>query len=295
MNEYWTAGPVAYERRKDGVLVPRTVHPDPSLYNDGAGTDGWADLNPASADGQYRPLQIHLAVAQPDSQGNAGQGGVDIVGRFDPGKLPHLSPLSQVPLETYNPPVAQAADAASKQILGDAPYRPTLNLGGYLLQPPQLLTTISGIQGFTSAKYYKDGSDNAFISVIRVRVAGVTGTDNLSITGSRRSLPRSIAGPAWTSTLRRLLAAAAGRSAAQEPVWHTGVVAARELGGKRRFARDPVRDRPQEHHPAGHDPARHRRVPAQRGRRRRPRQTQRAGDAVVPGLASAAGSRIGTR
>lgn len=182
VNEYWTTGPVGYDRRKDGVLVPRTVEPDPNGYNDGAGPDGWAYVNPASDDVQYRPLQIHTATAQPNSQGNAGQGGVDIVGRFDPAKLPHFSPLSQVPLETYNPPVAQGADAATKQVLGGAPYRPTLNLGGYLTQPPQLLTTIAGIHGLTSSRYYQNGTDPSPISVIRVRVAGVTGTDPLSLT-----------------------------------------------------------------------------------------------------------------
>lgn len=181
VNEYWTAGPISYDRRGDGLLRPRSVQQDPNVFTDGKGTEGYAYVNPASSDVQYRNLNLHLAADQ-TQVGNTGHGGLDMVGRFDPAKLPHFSALSEVPLETYNPSVAQAGDAATKQVLGDAPYRPTLNLGGYLAQPPQLLTTLTGVRGLTSSKYYQDGTDDAPISVIRVRVAGVTGTDDVSIT-----------------------------------------------------------------------------------------------------------------
>jgi ABC-type antimicrobial peptide transport system permease subunit len=106
------------------------------------------------------------------------------VGRFDPTKLPGFDPLSKVPLETYYPPLVQPANAASGKALGGHPLQPTQNLGGYLSQPPLLLTTLKGMSPFFSRAIFSTGVDlaqkRAPISAIRVRVAGVHGMDPLS-------------------------------------------------------------------------------------------------------------------
>jgi putative ABC transport system permease protein len=104
-----------------------------------------------------------------------------VTGRFDPNKLPGFDPLSRVPLETYYPPVATGANAASRAALGGEPLRPTRNLGGYLAQPPLMLTTLRSLRAFDNPSKFEGASPKAPISVVRVRVAGVTGPDPLSL------------------------------------------------------------------------------------------------------------------
>jgi predicted lysophospholipase L1 biosynthesis ABC-type transport system permease subunit len=86
-----------------------------------------------------------------------------------------------VPLETYYPPELEPADAAAKRALQGRRLLPTENLGDYIQQPPLLLTTLSGAQAFLSSRSFKGASSKAPISVIRVRVEGVNGPDELSM------------------------------------------------------------------------------------------------------------------
>jgi hypothetical protein len=117
------------------------------------------------------------------SAANSGQEpfpALHVVGRFDPTKLPGFSPLSQVPLETYYPPRVEPADQASEKALEGNPLLPTMNIGGYIAQPPLMLTTLQGLKAFTDPAVFQGADPAAPISVIRVRVAGVTGADPLS-------------------------------------------------------------------------------------------------------------------
>ena len=57
---------------------------------------------------------------------------------------------------------------------------PGSNLAGHLRQPPQVITTLDGIRPFYGAAYSGDKHALDPISVIRVRVAGVTGPDPVS-------------------------------------------------------------------------------------------------------------------
>src|SRR5207245_7891616 len=107
--------------------------------------------------------------------------GLDVIGRFDPTKLPGFRPLSEVPLESYVPPSVEPADAASRAALGGKPLFPTMNLGGYVQQPPFLFTTIEAGQGLLDPQYFQGRDPSAPISVIRIRVAGVTGRDPVSL------------------------------------------------------------------------------------------------------------------
>ncbi len=184
---YWTTSEVQY-RDNGGVLTPSETSNPASVWN--AGDDEFAYqvlAPPGSADTQFEKLSIN--------QGNgaynftteiAGYVTPKIVGEFDPDKLPGFNPLSAVPLETYYPPVVTGADAASRKALKNQPLGPTMNLGGYVAQPPMLLTTITAMDQMLSQACYIAANKEvpsctrysptdvaAPISAIRVRVANV--------------------------------------------------------------------------------------------------------------------------
>ncbi|WP_406040797.1 ABC transporter permease [Micromonospora sp. NBC_00898] len=100
------------------------------------------------------------------------------VGVFDPEKLTGFSDLGEVPLETYEPPVAEGADERSRTALGGRPLEPSGNPAGYLSAPPLLLTNLA------SATMLLEGGSTpqrtAPISAIRVRVADVHGYNERS-------------------------------------------------------------------------------------------------------------------
>ncbi|RIV38645.1 FtsX-like permease family protein [Micromonospora radicis] len=95
------------------------------------------------------------------------------VGIFDPERLTDFSELSEVPLETYEPPAVEGADDRSRQALGNQPLEPSGNPGGYRSAPPLLLTNLASVP-----KLFEHASSPqaaAPISAVRVRVAGVDG------------------------------------------------------------------------------------------------------------------------
>src|SRR5690606_10131182 len=67
------------------------------------------------------------------------------VGRFDPDRIVGFSELSRVRLGAYRAPAVVAADDPTRELLGEAPLRPGRNLGGYMREPPALLTTLERI------------------------------------------------------------------------------------------------------------------------------------------------------
>ncbi|MEU1106243.1 ABC transporter permease [Streptomyces tibetensis] len=100
-----------------------------------------------------------------------------VVGTYDVERLKGFSKLSEVPLETYRPPAARAADEAARAALGGQALAPNSNPGGYLATPPQLLTTLQSVSAVIGPEspHARDP-----ISAVRVRVAGVHGTDKAS-------------------------------------------------------------------------------------------------------------------
>jgi len=187
---YWTVSPVGYRQ-----LSPRRLSPTPTknpaavwespLEAPGLGGPnavGYWPAPPANADVQFRRLKPHpVSNVCPNHrcQGFA----LNVVGRFDPSRLPGFSPLSQVPLETYYPPLLEPANDASRKALHGRPLLPTQNLGDYIQQPPLLLTTLKGMTPFLSRRFYYKGVGQlarAPIAAIRVRVKGVKGPDALS-------------------------------------------------------------------------------------------------------------------
>ncbi len=172
---YWSVGPTSYHRSRAGVLKPAAVRNPPSTWY----TGGISVTPMDDEDSQYRRLTVHA----PSDNSYTGLIAVpQVVGTFDPGKIKSFDPLSRVPLGAYQPTAAAPANAVSRKALGDHDLLPSLNLGGYVSQPVDLITSLSALPALQNAGYY--GSDIPVsdpISVIRVRVAGVTGPDPVSL------------------------------------------------------------------------------------------------------------------
>jgi putative ABC transport system permease protein len=185
---YWTASPVRYRSFVHHELVPRVVKNPLSVWRRAptpGDSGGYTAISQANADLQFR--RLHPRIGSPFFSRTDVPGKevlqtplVFFVGRYDPERLPGFSPLSKVPLETYYPPELLPGDAASRRALHGRPLLPSTNIGDYVAQPPLFLTTLQGMQPFLNSKYYAGASPKAPISVIRVRVKGVTGPDQLS-------------------------------------------------------------------------------------------------------------------
>lgn len=187
---YWTATPASYRRLGPDHLAPVPVHnPGTNWFSN---FSGYVRPPRENLDTQFRSL--HGRASQNDIvHGKAEWNPLQIIGKFDPNKLPSYSPLSKVPLQTYYPPELLPASAASKRALHDRPLLPTQNVGGYIEQPPLLLTTMQGLRAFLNPVFWvgqaaradkpavPKAQQRAPISAIRVKVAGVTGPDPLSL------------------------------------------------------------------------------------------------------------------
>jgi len=180
---YWSVSPVTYRSLGTDRLAPvPTSNPD-DVWR--LGFSGRVKP-PGSDDVQYRTVRLHEGSTEVDLDEVVNAPAMRIVGRFDPERLPGFNPLSLVPLETYYPPQVEPADEASRKALEGRPLRPTTNIGGYLAQPPLLLTTIRALDALTDPKAYRSANHAAPVSVIRIRVAGVTGPDRVSRERIRR-------------------------------------------------------------------------------------------------------------
>ncbi len=171
----WTPGPVDYTVAPGGWLRPRTVTNPPSIWANPLYQNGYLPTPLASADVQFRKLTAHPFT---DVTGRLDSPVLDSVGEFDPARLAGFSALSAVPLETYAPPLAAPGNPAASRALRGHDLLPDSNLGGYLQRPPLLLTTLSALSALRGS--FPGVIAAQPISVIRVRVAGVQGTDALS-------------------------------------------------------------------------------------------------------------------
>jgi putative ABC transport system permease protein len=171
---YWSVGPVRYRRNAGGDLVPATVRNPISIWRlPGAGIF-YAPLDNAGP--QFRTVREHAHVISSTLP-------VPIMtGTFSTAKIQAFDPLSRVPLGPYEPTAAAPANAASRHALGGSDLLPSLNLGGYVSPPVQLITTMAALPSLES-RQYGGGAHLARgpISVIRVRIAGVTGPNPASL------------------------------------------------------------------------------------------------------------------
>jgi putative ABC transport system permease protein len=205
----WRVAPTQDTITRGGVLIPRTVRDDPHVWVTGATGSvfpGHSFAPPGGNDTWYRSITGH------DQSGNdhlldGHETDVapkpTLIGTFDPNKLAGFSPLSRVPLQTFYPPTVTAANAAAHRRLGSSPLGPTMDLAGYLSQPPLLLTTIKGAiaiengdgESFDQSESMGPGrpretfhvdayaglSPKAPISTVQVRVRGASGPNQLSL------------------------------------------------------------------------------------------------------------------
>jgi putative ABC transport system permease protein len=174
---YWNVGPTTYRHGRSGGLVADTVRNPESVWSFTVPGIGGVPMDEAAT--AYRAIREHentnasqvQAIPEPAA-----------VGEFDPGKVRAFDPLSAVPLGPYQPTAAAPADGASRRVLGGRDLLPSLNLGGYVSQPVQLITTLSDLPFIENSAVFTGDLHTADpISVIRVRVAGVTGPDPLSL------------------------------------------------------------------------------------------------------------------
>lgn len=173
----WNVGPTSYRRGRSGGLVPVTVRNPGSVWSDSVpGFPGPPMDESATA---YRVIREH------ENTNNSAVSAIPVpraVGQFDPGMVRAFDPLSEVPLGPYRPVAAAPADAASRRALGGHDLLPSLNLGGYVSQPVQLITSLSLLPFIENSAVFRGELHAADpISVIRVRVAGVAGPDPVSL------------------------------------------------------------------------------------------------------------------
>jgi len=168
-------GGVSYVPGPDGTLSVRQTGSQPaSVWNTAAGFD-------PSAPVENTAPQVRTVTVLNDGLGDAQNSYLPRqVGTFDPDRLAGFSALSQVPLETFREPRATGADPASRAALHDQPLRPDRDLGGYLQQPPAMLTTLNAIPYFFDGRITPPEQVNAPVSAIMIRIKGVTGVDAMS-------------------------------------------------------------------------------------------------------------------
>jgi hypothetical protein len=175
---YWSAGPTRYRRAGQGRLTPLPVGNPAAVWRQGQ-TERYAGMD--NADRQYRALVKHIPASEETDDGIFQIPAPRLVGVFDPARILPFDRLSRVPLGVYQRAAEAPADPASRQALGGADLLPTLNLGGYVSQPAQLITTLKALPVLENSIFSGDVHARDPISVIRVRVAGVTGPDPVSL------------------------------------------------------------------------------------------------------------------
>lgn len=212
LDAYWTADPTTYRSGSNGALVPATVtNPNSIWISSLVGQTGYEAVPIDVTDAGFRHL-----IEQQRTNTSPQLLTLHAVGEFDPGKLPGFSTLSQVPLETYAPPEATGANAASRQALGGQPLLPDANMAGYLQSPPLILTTLDSLPAFEQG--FPTADATAPISVVRVRVGGLHGTPREQLaqvaqvaTSIRRATGLDVDITAGSSPTTETIALSAGR------------------------------------------------------------------------------------
>jgi hypothetical protein len=174
---YWTVGQVSYRKAADGALTAVPVSNPASIWYTGPVPVVSMD----NADTQYRRLTVHSS--QTDVYKHRPQWAAPrLVGVFNPAKIESFSPLSRVPLGIYRPVTAAPGNPATSAALGGGDLLPSQNLGGLVSQLVDLITTLSALPALENNNQYGTGLPTSDpISTIRVRVAGVTGPNALSL------------------------------------------------------------------------------------------------------------------
>jgi hypothetical protein len=180
LDGYWSVGPTRYQRDGVGSLAASTVRNPASVWSFALpGAHGPPMDNAATA---YRTVREHK-MFNLNAVGHVDPAPVPrAVGVFDPAEIADFDRLSEVPLGPYQPTAAVPAGPASSSVLHGVDLQPSLNLGGYVSQPVQLITTLTALPALENGSVFSgDLHAGDPISVIRVRVAGVTGPNPVSL------------------------------------------------------------------------------------------------------------------
>jgi ABC-type lipoprotein release transport system permease subunit len=178
---FWVAGDVTYRARGERSVAAEPFAADPNVWRTPPlfeGHPGVFSAPDAAADSSFRPLDVFHA---PERGGGPDSVQFVAVGSFDPELLSGFDEFTELPMETYHPPAATGADDRSTALLGGAALLPNDSPAGYLQSPPLMLTTFDGAD--TIAEQFDLTNDRLGtepISVVRVRVSGVTGPDPVS-------------------------------------------------------------------------------------------------------------------
>jgi hypothetical protein len=175
---YWSVGPVRYRRTAAGALMPLQARNPVSTWR----APGVLNVSVDNEDTAYRQISAHTQAGNQYTSGGSAMAAPELVGTFNPARIQSFDRLSEVPLGGYEPVVAAPATAASRRALGGGNLLPSQNLGGYVSQPVNLITSLSALPALQNSLQY-GGNLHAGdpISVIRVRVAGVTGPNPVSL------------------------------------------------------------------------------------------------------------------
>ena len=168
-DRYLTQGRVEYSISDDGIL-----HAIPTKRPNDAVT---ITLPNTIQDSAYRTLEkteIGETAACPGCF--RGQNLVP-VGIFDPVLIQgNDSEAASLPLETYQLPEITASDVDTAAVLGSDVFLPDLSPTAVLQQPPGILISLNSLGMHDDTPLQRDDP----ISAVRVRVADVTGMDDLS-------------------------------------------------------------------------------------------------------------------
>jgi putative ABC transport system permease protein len=179
LDGYWSVGPTRYQRDGAGSLVASTVRNPASVWSFALPGAHGPPMDDAAT--SYRTVREHK-MFNLSAAGNVDPAPVPrAVGVFDPAKITDFDRLSEVPLGPYQPTAAVPAGPA-RSVLRGSDLQPSLNLGGYVSQPVQLITTLAALPALENSTVFSgDLHAGDPISVIRVRVSGVTGPNPVSL------------------------------------------------------------------------------------------------------------------
>jgi putative ABC transport system permease protein len=159
----WSIGDVTYRERPGGLHLEATTRPpDPSIYerrNTSSAIPLRVTTPPAARDRWFRTVTQH------GYDGVEGNRYWTVVGTYSPDCLPGFDPLAGGGLETYAAPTVRLADGRE--------LRPNRSLAGYINPPPLLLTTLAGAAWLSDPKRFDGRPGAAFVSVVRVKLAGL--------------------------------------------------------------------------------------------------------------------------
>jgi hypothetical protein len=157
----WSPAEVAYQVLASDQLRALTVPADPSVFANPLVLATGLDTGPVEA----RDVWFRQLAARPQLRRDELPNTWLRVGEYDPGCLPSFDQLAGGGgIDAYSLPRVVTPDG---KILG-----PTRSMAGYVNAPPLVLTTLAGARWFADPKRFNGAPGAAFISAIRVRVAG---------------------------------------------------------------------------------------------------------------------------